>query len=268
MQLTRDIPDTPFEPYRLFVVANEKYARFTRFLIQSTLQACDPDDIGSIIVADIGLSADSRIELGAISDKVVFLETERTISSRRDSHSPEWIDAVSMKTKLLAQLIRQKQFPLIMLDADHIVTGEFLKGLPRKAPLVVCRRAHAISPRKDGQVLRFNGSFFVANDARALAFVGAWIARILERIENGAEVPHETPALCDVIETMASGRDYEEVVDIVYSAPNLYERGLTRLIHCKSRGALESDDFVAGRLERIQGVDLSELENRLAFKLR
>jgi len=191
------------------------------------------EKIDKIYIADLGLCAKYQQTLKAINDKIEILTTNTNTGNSKELYSKDWIDAVSQKTAILRMLINNNRTPVIMLDSDTIVIEDFSSCIDPNYDIQICKRAAPLL-RKDGVVLEYIASFFVANSINAEAFITEWINRLAQRINSKMLPPHETPAM---IETLKQNTELKIGIldEDVISCENNYIKGITKIIHAKSR---------------------------------
>jgi len=223
----------PAFSYNILLLANNTYFKLLHICVKSICAACDMEKVGKIYIADLGLRNEYRQTLNEVSKKIEILDTNTNTGHSKELYSKDWIDAVSQKTAILRMLIQSGRTPVVMLDSDTIVIEDFSACIDLNYDIQVCKRASPLL-RKDGVILEYIASFFIANNIRAEAFVSAWIDRLSQRITLKLPPPHETPALIEILQ-----QNTELKIGIldenVISCENNYIRGLTKIIHAKSR---------------------------------
>ena len=219
--------------YNILLLANDTYFKLLHVCVKSINAVCNMEKIDKIYIAELGLCAEYQQTLKAISNKIEILTTNTNAGHSRELYSKDWIDAVSQKTAILRMLINNNCTPVIMLDSDTIIMEDFSSCIDFTYDIQVCKRASPLL-RKDGVTLEYIASFFVANNIRAEAFVDAWINRLAQRIDLKLPPPHETPAL---VETLQNNTELNigALDENVVSCENNYIKGLTKIIHAKSR---------------------------------
>ena len=219
--------------YNILLLANDIYFKLLHICVKSICAACDMKKLGKIYIADLGLHSSYQETLKKLSEKIEILGTNTNTGNSKELYSKDWIDAVSQKTTILRMLIRNNHTPVIMLDSDTIVIEDFSACIDLNYDIQVCKRAFPLL-RKDGVILEYIASFFIANNLHAETFVSAWINRLAQRIDLKLLPPHETPAL---VETLQNNTEHKIGLldENVISCENNYIKGLTKIIHAKSR---------------------------------
>ena len=234
--------------YNILLLANSIYFKLLRICVKSICAACDTRKIGKIFIADLGLHNEQQEILKKMSDKIQIINTSANTGNSKKLYSKDWIDAVSQKTAILNMLINNGHTPVVMLDSDTIVIEDFSACIDLNYDIQVCKRASPLL-RKDGFLLEYIASFFVANNSKAEIFVTAWINRLAQRIDSKLPPPHETPAM---IETLRSSNALNIGIldENIVSCENNYIKGITKIIHAKSRNP--NDRISTHRLSNIK----------------
>ena len=219
--------------YNILLLANDTYFKLLHICVKSICAICDMEKIDKIYIADLGLHGEYQEMLKKLNEKITILTTNTNIGNSRELYSKDWIDAVSQKTAILRMLVQNNRTPVVMLDSDTIVIEDFSTCIDLNYDIQVCKRASPLL-RKDGVTLEYIASFFVANNIRAEAFVTAWINRLSQRIGLKMLPPHETPAMVEILQNNTELK-IGIVDENVISCENNYIKGLTKIIHAKSR---------------------------------
>jgi len=219
--------------YSLLLLANDTYFRLLYICIKSICVVCKMEKINKIYIADLGLCNNYQKTLEDLSDKIEIISTKTNIGNSKKLYSKDWIDAVSQKTAVLLMLIEKNNTPIIMLDSDTIIIEDFSSCIDFSYDIQICKRTRPLF-RKDGFVLEYIASFFIANNIKARTFVIAWVNRLAQRVKSEMLPPHETPAMVDIL------RDNTELKigfldENVVSCENNYIKNITKIIHAKSR---------------------------------
>ena len=219
--------------YNILLLANDTYFKLLHICVKSICAICDMEKIDKIYIADLGLHGEYQEILKKLNEKITILTTNTNIGNSKELYSKDWIDAVSQKTAILRMLVQNNRTPVVMLDSDTIVIEDFSTCIDLNYDIQVCKRASPLL-RKDGVTLEYIASFFVANNIRAEAFVTAWINRLSQRIGLKMLPPHETPAMVEILQNNTELK-IGIVDENVISCENNYIKGLTKIIHAKSR---------------------------------
>jgi len=224
--------------YNILLLANNPYFKLLHICVKSICAVCDIQKIGKIYIADLGLRQEYREILIKLNGKIEIIDTNTNTGNSKKLYSKDWIDSVSQKTAILLTLIKNDHTPIVMLDSDTIITEDFSDFIDLNYDIQICKRASPVR-RKDGFILEYIASFFIANNSKAEAFVTEWIKRLVKRINSKVLPPHETPAM---IETLQNNTELKIgfLDENKVSCENNYIKGITKIIHAKSRNPNDS----------------------------
>lgn len=216
----------------LLTSINTDYFPFGEIFFNSLLTLEDYDKIDKIYVIDCGLTKYNRATINSLTNKVIFIDGEFKNSNHVKVHSQEWVSAVSEKTKVFLNLIKNIE-PLLFIDIDCYFKENFLHLIDVNADLVLCQREHPIlSP--SGYKLSYIASFFGANNntQKVFTFMEAWINE-MSQIRG---VPIETPALCEILRKHDFGlkTQYINTNDVSCHDYNSTKFDLCKIFHLKS----------------------------------
>ena len=221
------------------------------------------EKINKIFIADLGLYKNHLDILYNLGEKIDIINTKANIGDSKKLFTKEWIDAVSKKTAILHMLIKNNCTPIIMLDSDTIVISDFSDVIDPNYDIQVCKRAIPLL-RKDGILLEYIASFFIANNAKATTFTEKWIECLTQRINSTFMPPHETPAMIDTLKNNIDVR-IGLLDENVISCENNYIKGTTKVIHAKSRN--KNDKVSLYRFANIKNLPYNQficlLDNRI-----
>lgn len=221
--------------YNILFVSNDAYFDLLDVCLKSILHRCNMDYMKTIYIADIGLSPKNKELLCSLHEKIKIFDIDNTIHNTKNYkiHSEAWCSAVSQKTQSLLHLIKNNNFPLVMMDTDMIVIKDFSDIIDCNYDIQVCERNNPLT-RSDGMIMNYIASFFCVNSINGISFVENWIKRITERIAEKTEPPYETPAMIDIISRQDDSIKIGFVKDDIVSCDNNYIPNITRIIHFKS----------------------------------
>jgi hypothetical protein len=160
----------------------------------------DMDFVGKVFVADIGMSEKSRAKISRYK-KIEIIDTGLSINGgMSEIHTPEWVDSVWQKTQNIKYVLERTDRPLVFMDADTIICGDFAKHIDPEFDFQICKRVVPV------QFLNWKGlyisSFFVfSNHAKSLAFIDEIRARMKRMQDAGDPPPFETRALNELIDS-------------------------------------------------------------------
>jgi hypothetical protein len=248
--------------FNFLLTVNDKFFLPSKICIKSLLESCGSDQIDRIIINDTGLSSQNLQDLKSLHESIIILSFEQTSSDYKDHLSVEWQKAVQSKTRALKHCIDNGILPLVMLDSDQFVVGDFTYLLDSQYSCILCKRKEPIL-RSDGRKLEYNASFFVAMDFRASSFVDRWIRKFEKFLVSGVNPPHETPAMCEVVEELIPSGLLLTLEDEIISSPNNFVADKTLIYHYKYR----PEDGKTGNVlrDRCRDIDTAMPSAAVAF---
>lgn len=229
--------------YSVFTVLNSAYMKFGKIWINSFHDKIDVNNIKTIYIGDTGLNNNDKEYLRKF-DKVEILETN--ISDKNSEFKMwdgKWHNSVSQKTKIFRKLIRTRDLPIVMLDADLLFLKDFSSLIDVSYDIQICFRNH--SRRERPHSMDYLASYVSVNSKKSLEFLDMWI----DMIENEKTVEingnliqaKETPCLCKTVEICKEKNinlnigDVAEDIVSVYDAPEILP-DISRIIHFKGAG--------------------------------
>ncbi|MEN9728386.1 MAG: hypothetical protein RL434_2752 [Pseudomonadota bacterium] len=244
--------------YSVLYILNQKYAELALMSIRSLLDGADGSRLARILVADIGLRRDTARLLRKLSPRVEVVPTGVWVGDSQRRHSRYWTEAVSLKTRILRQLVaRERNLPLVLLDTDTVITADFSPLLDASLDLQICRRH--VPAERDDMTMHYIASFIAVHSVRALGFIDAWIERLVERMAVGTTAPFETPALCQVVDEWAGRINIGELDELAVSSPNCWVENKTCIIHMKNEGAPDGRALALSRIEAVRDYPQASL---------
>lgn len=238
--------------FNILLLSNAGFMYCTKIFLNSLFTKVNPDRIDTVYVGDIGLDEDSLNFLNRYS-KVVIIDAPKK-TNFDGVHTENWVLGVAQKTMLLKQLIEEDKLPLMMIDADSIVTKDFSALLNTEYDIIVCRRKNP-AMRADGLTMEYIGSFLYVKNKNALQFIDDWMREMFDMIKSGAIPAYESPALCKIIASLPGYISLGAISEEIVSCITGYNPDVTHIIHLKSQTSSLTDprtDFMA-RVGAIQG---------------
>lgn len=223
--------------YNIFTVSNEGYSPFLKMLLGSIVDKVDLERINKIIVADTGLSENTKNYIRQFPKLEIYNTNVSTHYSR--IHDDDWKKNVYSKAKfLLGSIEAEPQFTsTIMIDVDCIIVGDFIELLDENADVIACLRNQAGRTPGHQATSSHIGSFFVVNKENCKEFMKYWIDEIPKITTigpDGKRIPQESPALsnaCDIFKKKIRIVDLDErVIANIEGDPPPF----ARLYHLKS----------------------------------
>ena len=221
--------------YNIFTIANSGYFKFCRIFVESLHKNLDLSKINKIFIGDTGLTK-NELKYLSMYDKIEVVSTDY-VSKDTSLWSEDWLNVVGFKTKLLRELVKKEEVPIVMIDLDCMFVNDFhdlVFGIfADENPIKVCyRKEHPIP---------YIGSFVSIGDKeKGINFLDKWI----EKIENWGGVPKESPALSQLCEEV-NVCELDEKIICAYCDSKEMEEWAVKIVHFKSRYKFDNfeDDF-------------------------
>lgn len=227
--------------YNIFTIANSGYFKFCRIFVESLHEKLDLSKINKIFIGDTGLTED-ELKYLSMYDKIQVVSTDY-VSKDTSLWSDDWLNVVGFKTKLLRELVKKEEVPIVMIDLDCMFVNDFhdlLFGIfADERPIKVCYRK--------GHPIPYIGSFVSIGDKeKGIHFLDKWI----EKIENWNSVPKESPALSQLCKELGGAlggaiSKLDEKIICAYCDSKEMEEWAVKIVHFKSRYKFDNfeDDF-------------------------
>ena len=221
--------------YNIFTIANSGYFKFCRIFVESLHKNLDLSKINKIFIGDTGLTK-NELKYLSMYDKIEVVSTDY-VSKDTSLWSEDWLNVVGFKTKLLRELVKKEEVPIVMIDLDCMFVNDFhdlVFGIfADENPIEVCHRKEHPIP--------YIGSFVSIGDKeKGINFLDKWI----EKIENWGGVPKESPALSQLCEEV-NVCELDEKIICAYCDSKEMEEWAVKIVHFKSRYKFDNfeDDF-------------------------
>tara|TARA_B100000131_G_scaffold262127_1_gene258438 strand:- start:158 stop:880 length:723 start_codon:yes stop_codon:yes gene_type:complete len=221
--------------YNIFTIANSGYFKFCRIFVESLHKNLDLSKINKIFIGDTGLTK-NELKYLSMYDKIEVVSTDY-ISKDTSLWGEDWLNVVGFKTKLLRELVKKEEVPIVMIDLDCMFVNDFhdlVFGIfADENPIKVCHRKEHPIP--------YIGSFVSIGDKeKGINFLDKWI----EKIENWGGVPKESPALSQLCEEV-NVCELDEKIICAYCDSKEMEEWAVKIVHFKSRYKFDNfeDDF-------------------------
>jgi len=183
--------------YNIFTVANEGYSSFLKMFVGSIFDKIDYQKVNKIIIADTGLSDNTKKYL-ELFPKVQIQKTSLSTKYSR-IHDEDWKKNVYSKALLMLKSFEHEFVPTIMIDSDCVIVEDFIDMVHKiDADIIPCKRNQAGRSPGHQATSSHIGSFFVAKTSKSIPFIKEWveeIPKITERGPDGKRIPQESPAL-------------------------------------------------------------------------
>ncbi len=177
----------------IYTVVNSDYYPFAKGLVSSLKENYPDEKLNKIIINDLGLSEEQKINLQTIHDKIEYIKTSEEIRVE-NSHTEEWRAVISQKTIGLEKICNEKNYPVLMIDSDMYALKDFSDEILYGCDLQVCPQSPHIT-NLDGYLIDHIGCWFVVHNEKGKSFIKKW-QELMPTIESSHA---ETPALCEAL---------------------------------------------------------------------
>lgn len=175
--------------YSILTTCDKSYFPHLQILINSIIDKCDISKIKHVYIVDTGLTESQIVYLNKKISMLKIIDTGMQTNFDGGTWGKDWQLNVKGKTTHLYNLICKIQEPLLMLDADMMITKDLFSLLDRGGDLQVCVRPN--------NPVKYIGSYFFSiNHEKTLQFVKDW--KDLTLSSNGKKA-HESPALTAIV---------------------------------------------------------------------
>jgi hypothetical protein len=194
--------------YSIITTCDESYFPHLKILVNSILDKCDLTHINKISIIDNGLTYDQIKYLKDKSNIINIITTGIRTNFNGGTWGKDWQQNVKGKTVYLYDIACKSHEPLLMLDADMMITKDLYSLLDNGGDLQVCVRP--------GNSVKYIGSyFFIINPKKCLPFIQEWKDLTQNSTGSGA---HESPALTKTVEK------YKNLLNIIEINQNTVNR--------------------------------------------
>lgn len=171
--------------YNILFTLNSSYFKYGKIFINSLYDKNDMSKIDTVFLADTGLNKKDK-DYFTQYPHIQIIDTN-IISDFNEGGTwgKGWMSSVVSKTKSLYNILKTTSIPVMMVDADCIITKDLSPLLSFDANIQLCvRKAHPVP---------YLGSFVIIRpNSEGLEFVGHWIANIDNQNSSKAK---ESPML-------------------------------------------------------------------------
>ncbi len=244
--------------YNIFVMLNDSYFNFGLILLNSLYKNTDTECLNKIIINNIGLSEKNKELLLSKFDKIKFFETNKNIIVDK-VHSKEWLEALTMKTKILLEVIKDKEnLPLIVMDSDMLILKNFNKFIKIRYDLQICK-LNDPGFRND---LSFKNITHIAcfmiinkNNQNVINFMQDWINEIKYMVDKKYIPAYETPAMNKIIDKYKNILNIGNLNNDKVASNREFIKHRSHVIHMKSDGNRKGGNHFEYRISKIKNFD-------------
>tara|TARA_E500000318_G_C3537652_1_gene203329 strand:- start:137 stop:883 length:747 start_codon:yes stop_codon:yes gene_type:complete len=212
--------------YSIFTVTDESYKYYTEVFFKS-LNKINMDLVKNVYVCDQGMSEGQRDFVNSF-DKVQIINPVNKINEKTEIvWDKTWLKKVGSKTENLLKLVEDNDEPIVMIDVDSMFIKDFYDLLDFDKDVQVAHRPPNFPD--------YIASFVSINKKSGVNFISRWI----HNINNLAETPKETRALCNTINEYKKSSEDFIVGDLPVEQIHFYgqesecESNNTRIAHFK-----------------------------------
>jgi len=174
--------------YSILTILNSSYFKFGKIFLNSLFEKLYTSKLDYVFVADTGLSQKERDYLQSFT-KVILIKTGHKTKGYVKTWDSNWVDNVSLKTKILQKILDTYEHSVVMIDADCMFLKDFTDIIDFKYDIQATYRGENHKTPYVASFLSIN-----KNNKETKGFVEKWI----NEIENWESVPKESPALSKV----------------------------------------------------------------------
>jgi len=185
--------------YNILTTSDKSYFPHLQILVNSVLDVCELSNINNFYIIDNGLTKEQVKYLKSKSNIISVITTGLQTNFKGGTWGEDWQKNVKSKTVHLYDLVSQINQPLLMLDADMMITKDLYSLLKQGGDLQVC-------VRPNNSVKYIGSYFFSINASKSLPLIREWKELTQNSKGKGA---HESPALSKVVEK------YKGEIDII-----------------------------------------------------
>ena len=126
--------------YNILTTSDKSYFPHLQILVNSILDKCDLDKINNLYIIDNGLEEKQIDYLKSKSPILNIITTGIQTNFKGGTWGEDWQKNVKGKTLHLLDLVSKIKEPLLMLDADMMVTKDLYTLLEHGGDIQVCVR--------------------------------------------------------------------------------------------------------------------------------
>ena len=248
--------------YNILLMLNDSYFNFGLIFLNSLHENTNTQNINKIIINNIGISDKNKDLLLKKFSKIEFFDTNKNIQVS-NVHSNEWLDALTMKTKTLLNIVTNNEnLPIILIDSDMLVIKDFDKFIDKKYDIQICKRIKP-SKRKDLPIkkLDYIACFLVINNNNdnIINFMNDWINEIKEMSDKKLKPAYETPSMCKIIEKYKNILKIGNLNQDEVATDIKYKKNISHLVHMRSQGKAGNKNHFEYRISNIENLEREKI---------
>lgn len=209
--------------YSIQTTSDHSYFVFLKILINSILDKCDLNQLNKIYIIDTGMDSNQLKYLKEHPLQIEIITTGLSTNFKGGTWGDDWQRNVKGKTVHLYDTVSKIKEPLLMLDADMMITSDIYPLLKLGGDIQVCVRP--------GNAVKYIGSYFFSlNPSKTLPFIKEWKELTQNSKGKGA---HESPALTKTVEKYKNQLNIIEIEQDIVNRINYPALDKTIIVHFK-----------------------------------
>ena len=248
--------------YNILLMLNDSYINFGLIFLNSLYKNNNINNIDKIIINNIGLTNENKNLLLKKFNKIEFFESNKNINVHK-VHSQEWLEALTMKTKILLEIIKNKtNLPIVLIDSDMLILKNFDIFIDTKYDIQICKCKNPYS-RNDLPIkkLDYIACFVVINNNNnnVINFMNDWINEIKEMFNKKLRPAYETPSMCKMINKYKSILNIGDLEQDKIASDIEYIEDKSHIIHMRSQGNAGNQNHFDFRISNIKNLKKEEI---------
>tara|TARA_B100001094_G_C18089509_1_gene749629 strand:+ start:274 stop:1032 length:759 start_codon:yes stop_codon:yes gene_type:complete len=206
--------------YSVYFTLNSSYIKFGRIWIESLHDRVNMNNVKNIFISDTGLKQRDR-EYFLNFDKVKIIDSGVISNFDEGTWGKGWHQSVTSKTKVLKELVKNNDEPIVMIDGDCMFLDDISYLINTDYDLQICHRPHL-----EQLGVAHLASFVSVNNKKCLDFIDEWIDEIKKTSivdEQGKIKAKETPSLSRVVKNNINNYDIQNIPENWVSVMRLNE---------------------------------------------
>ena len=206
--------------YSVYFTLNSSYIKFGRIWIESLHDKVNMNNVKNIFISDTGLKRKDR-EYFLNFDKVKIVDSGVISNFDEGTWGKGWHQSVTSKTKVLKELVKNNEEPIVMVDGDCMFLNDISHLINTDYDLQICHRPHL-----EQLGVAHLASFVSINNKKCLDFIDEWIDEIKKTSivdEQGKVKAKETPSLSRVVRNNINNYNIQNIPENWVSVMRLNE---------------------------------------------
>jgi hypothetical protein len=248
--------------YNILLMLNDSYIKFGLIFLNSLYKNTNINKIDKIIINNVGLNNENKNLLLKKFNKIEFFESNKNIIVEK-IHSEEWLEVLTMKTKTLLEIIKNKtNLPIILIDSDMLILKDFDMFIDTKYDIQICKRKNPTS-RADLPIkkLDYIGCFVIinSNNNNVINFINDWIDEIQYMLNKKLKPAYETPSMCKMINKYKDILNIGDLEQDKIASDIEYIDNISHIIHMRSQGNAGNKNHFDHRISNIKNFKKEDI---------